>query len=176
MVESKRRNRKNAEAPFVNQKGIFVGAVSRSPILHDSQAASGNLVDYPVVEQEHAIGNIFFQSVPGENAFAALGGNHRSYSFVFKPAKQPPQFRPQNTLILKSGEQVLDGIQNNALRAYGIDRGSQPYEKAFQIVIAGFINLAAFDTNIIDDEPLFLHQLVQVITKRAHILRKLGGR
>ena len=149
--------------------------MSRAAIFDDAQTACGNLVGHPVVEQDHAIGNIFFQPVTGQSAVAAFGGDDGGYAPVFEPAKQAAQFRPQDALILQSGKQIFDGVENHALRANGVDGGAQPDEEAFQIVVAGFVNLAALDADEINDQLLFVRQFIQVETERANILRELGA-
>jgi hypothetical protein len=150
--------------------------VGRAPVFDNAQAPSGNLVGHAVIKQNHAIGNILFQPMPRKSAFAALSGDNRRYAPVLKPAKQPPQFRAQNALILQSRKQILDRVEHHAGRPDGVDRRAQPYEQPFQIVIAGFINFAALDAYEIDDQLLFSLQYFQIKSERANILRKLGGR
>jgi len=50
--------------------------------------ARRNLIGYTMVEQDDAIGNVFFQPVPGERAFTAFGGDHCGHASIFEPAKQ----------------------------------------------------------------------------------------
>ena len=124
MLQTERGDRQNAETILVNQERIFVGAVRGAAIFDDAQTASGNLIRYPVVEQDDAIGNVFFESMPGERAVAAFGSDHGCHALVFEPAKQAAQFRSQDSLILQSGKQIFDGIENHALGANAVDGGS----------------------------------------------------
>ena len=86
-----------------------------------------------MVEQDHAIGNIFLQPMSSESTLTALGGDDGGYTLVFESAKQAAQFRAQNALILQSSKQIFDGVQDYTASANGVDGGAQPYEKALQI-------------------------------------------
>src|ERR1700758_187476 len=99
MLQTQGSHRQDAETIFVNQERILVGAMRGAAIFHDAQSASRNLIGYPMIEQDHAVGNILFQPMPCESAFAAFSGNDGADPFVFEPAKQSTQFRPQNALI-----------------------------------------------------------------------------
>ena len=52
---------------------------------------------------------------------------------------------------------------------------AQPYEESFQVVIAGFVNLAALDANVINRQFLLIHQFIEIETKRTDILREFCG-
>jgi hypothetical protein len=55
--------------------GVLVGAVGRATVLHDAQAPGSDLLLDPVVEEDHTIGNVFLQTLPGQSTIAALAGN-----------------------------------------------------------------------------------------------------
>ncbi len=94
MLQTKGGYGQDAETVLINQEWIFIGAMRGSAIFNNAQTASGNLIGDPVVEQDHAVGNILFQPMPGESAFAAFSCNNGTDPFVFEPAKQTPQLRP----------------------------------------------------------------------------------
>jgi hypothetical protein len=59
----------------------------------------GNLVFDAMIQKDHAIGNIFFQAVPGQRPFAALGGDDRGEAAILKPAEQAAEFSAQNSFV-----------------------------------------------------------------------------
>ena len=61
--------------PLVDQERIFVGAMLGAAVFHDAHAAGGNLVLDAMVEQNHAVGDIFFEAVARERAFAPFRGD-----------------------------------------------------------------------------------------------------
>jgi len=155
---------KNAESVLVDQEWVFVGAVRRAAVFHDAKPSGGDLVGHAMVEENNAIGDVLFESVTGECPFAAFGGNHGGDSLVFQPAEQAAQFSTQNALVLESGEQVLDCVENHALRADTINGGTETDEESLQIVIAGLVDLAAFHANVIEGQLFFIRQFIQVET------------
>ncbi len=84
-------------------------------ILDHPQPPRRDLLVDAVIQQDHAVRDIFFQPLPGQRAFAAFAGNHRRHALVFQPAEQPADFRPQNSRVREAGEQRLDRIQNHPL-------------------------------------------------------------
>jgi hypothetical protein len=68
MSQCQRRNGQHGDAIVVDHVRVFIGAVRCAPALDDSQAPGGNLLADPMVEQDYAIGDVFFQSVTGQRA------------------------------------------------------------------------------------------------------------
>ena len=89
------------------RNGIFVGAVGGAAVLHDAHAAGGNLVGDAMVEQDDAIGDVFFQSVAGQGAVAALAGDDGGDALVFQPAEEAAQLGAENAFILQSRRTAL---------------------------------------------------------------------
>ena len=48
-----------------------------------------------MVEQDHAVRDVFLETETGERVFTALAGDNRSYAEGFQELKQPPNFRAQ---------------------------------------------------------------------------------
>ena len=76
MVQFHGSNRQDRDSVFVDQEGIFVRSMTRSTVLDDAHSSRGYLLVDAVVQQDHAIGNVFLQTVPGEGSVAFFGGNH----------------------------------------------------------------------------------------------------
>ena len=169
VLQVQRSDGQHAEAVLVDQEGIFVGAVSRAAVFDHAQPPRGNLVFDAVIEQNDAIGNIFFQAVARQCAVAALGGDDGRHALVLEPAEQPAQLRAQDALVMKSGEQVLDGVEHHPLGVNRIDGGANADEQTFQIVVAGFLNLTGLDANEIDDQLFLLDQLVEIEAQGANV-------
>ena len=51
---------------LADQEGIFIAAVHRAAVFDDAQPAGGDLVGDAEVEQDHAVGHVFFQAVAGQ--------------------------------------------------------------------------------------------------------------
>ena len=90
---------RNADALLVDQEGIFVGPVGAAAILHDAQSPGGDLVDHPMVEQDHTIGDVFFQALSRQGALAPLARDDGCNTLVFEPAEQAPQLRAQDCRV-----------------------------------------------------------------------------
>ena len=73
--------------------------MSGATVLDDAHAACRNLFIDPMVQQDHAIGEVFFEAVAGERAVAALGGDDGGEIAVIQPAEQAAQFRSQNRCV-----------------------------------------------------------------------------
>ena len=72
MVQSHGRRRKNRDAILGDKEGILISPMNRTAVFHHAQPAGGNLFRDPMIEQNHAIGDIFFQAMPGQSACASL--------------------------------------------------------------------------------------------------------
>src|SRR5579864_2485912 len=95
MTQRKRRNRQYRDAIVVDHVRVFIGAVSRAPVLHDAQPPGGNLLVDPMVQQDYAIGDVLFQSVAGQRAVSALSGNDSGKVAVVQPSEKAAEFRAQ---------------------------------------------------------------------------------
>lgn len=100
----------------------------RAPVLHDTEPPGGHLLGDPMIEQNDAIGDIFFQTLAGELPFAALAGDNGGDALVLEPAKQPSQFRTQDRGIGKATEERFNGVQHHALGRDGVDGQPQTDE------------------------------------------------
>src|SRR5262249_57160880 len=58
-----RRDGHDADALLVDEERILVGAVRAAAIFHDPQAPRDDMVLHAVVEQDHAVRDVFFQAV-----------------------------------------------------------------------------------------------------------------
>jgi hypothetical protein len=102
---------------------------------------------HPVIERDHGVGQL---AIP-------------------QPAEQAAQFRAQHARVVETTEQGLDGIQHDAPGADLPDRVIETHEEALEIVFAGFLDLAAVDVDVIDEELFLLAELVEVVSQRAHV-------
>ena len=66
MVEAQGGDRQDGDALLVDQERILVGAVGRAAVLDDPQPPRGDLLVDPMVEQDHAVGDVFLQAVAGQ--------------------------------------------------------------------------------------------------------------
>ena len=67
-------------------------------------------------------------------------------------------------------EQRFDGIQDDAPGADRVDRVAQANEQSFEVVFAGFLDLAAFDADEIELELLVGNEVVQIEAERPYVL------
>src|SRR5579863_495997 len=126
-----------------------------------------------MVEENHAVRNVFLQSVTSQRALAAFARDDRRNAFILQPAEQPTQLRTQHSGIGKTCEKGLGSIEENALGLNRIDRGVQADEQAFQIVLAGLGDLAFVDVNVIDNQLLRFLKLFQVESQGGDIHRQI---
>ena len=68
-------------------------------VLDDAQPPGRDLLGDPVVEQDHAVGDVLLQALAGERALAALAGDDRGDALVLEPAEQPAQLGAQDRLV-----------------------------------------------------------------------------
>ena len=128
-----------------------------------------------MIQQDHAVGDVFFQAVPCKLPLAPLAGDDRRYALILEPAEQPPQLRTQDHRIAKAAEQGLDGVQHDPFGTDGVDGVAQANEQPFQVVFARLLDLAAFDPHVVQGDFLLFDQGVQVESQRADVLRQFGG-
>ena len=175
MLQRHRGHRQHADAVGIDQERILVRAVVGAAVLDDAQAAGRDLIVDAVVEQDHRVRDVLLESLPGEGTVAALAGDHRRDALVLQPPEQPPQFGPEDGVVLQAGKQRFDGIEDDALGADRPDRVIEPDEQPFEIVLARFLDLAAFDAHVVDRELLRLDQLREVEAERRDVAGNLLG-
>ena len=174
VLEPYRGDRQHREPVGADQEGVLVGAVRRAAVLDDAQAPGGDLVDDPVVEQDHAIGDVLLETVAGERVLAALAGDDRGDAAVLQPAEQAPQLGPEDGVVGEAGEERLDGVEHDPLGADRVDGMAEADEQALEVVLAGLLDLAALDVDEVERDLLLPHQLVEVEAERAHVRGQLG--
>jgi hypothetical protein len=175
VLEPHRGDRQHREAVGADQERILVGAVRRAAVLDDAQAPRRDLVDDAVVEQDHAVGDVFLEAVAGERVLAALAGDDgvtpRSFSqrkSGRSSARRMPWLgRPANSASIVS--------RHDPLGADRVDRVAEADEQALEVVLAGLLDLAALDVDEVERDLLLPHQLVEVEAERAHVGGELGG-
>ena len=128
-----------------------------------------------VVEQDHRIRDVLLEPLPGQQALAALARDHGGDALVLQPPEQPPQLRPEDGVVLQAGKQRLDGVEDDALGAHRPNRVIEPDEQPFEVVLARFLDLAAFHAHVVDGELLRLDQLREVEAERRDVAGNLLG-
>ena len=126
-----------------------------------------------MIEQQHAIGDVFFQTLPRQRAVAALGGDDGRHAAVLQPVEQPPDLGPQDGRVGKGGEQALDRVEHDALGAYRIDCQLKPQEKAFEVVIADLGELGRIDGDVFEGELVLFHEFADVEAERGDVCRNV---
>ena len=96
VLQSHGRNRQHRNAVLVDQERELIGTVGRTTVLDDAQAAGAKLFGHSVVQEDHAVGYVLLQAVPGERPVAALGGDDGLDTLLLQPAEEAPQLGPQN--------------------------------------------------------------------------------
>ena len=122
----------------------------RAAIFDDAQAAGRDSVLDPVVEKQHAIRHIFFETMPGERAVATLGGDDRGEFSLFQPIEQPTDFGAQNGRVGKSREKAFDRVEHDPFGADLLHSELEPNEQSLQIVIADLSELGGIDRDMLD--------------------------
>ena len=142
-------------------------------VFNHPQPPRGDLVLHAVVQQDHAIGDVLFQPVPGQRAVATLAGDDRGHPAVLEPAEQAAQFGAQGVGIRQAGKQRLHGVQHDPFGAGLVDGMAETHEQAFQVVFAGFLDLAAFDADVIDHQLFRGDQSRHVETQRCDVVHQV---
>ena len=128
-------------------------------VFDHADAARRHLIDYPVIERDHAVGNVLLQSESRQSPVAPLPGHDDRDAFSLQPAKEPAQLAAHDGLIRQAGKKSFDGIQDHTFGLDGIDGIAQSDEEPFQVVLARLLDLAPIDVHVIDqhlsagDEP-----------------------
>lgn len=152
VVQGERRDGQHADALLSDQKRKLVGAMQGAPVLHHPQVPCRDLVVDPVIQQDDAVGDIFLHPVAGQLFAPPFGGDDGGHALVLEPPEQPPQFSAQDRLVRQSGEECLQGVEHHAFRADGIDGQIQPDEETLEVVIAGLVDFAALNVDVIDQD------------------------
>ena len=92
-----------------------------------------------------------------------------------QPAKQPGQLGAHHEPVGQSGEEQLDGVQDDALGADRVDRVTQPDEQPLEIVFAGLRQLGALEAHVIEQQPPPGAQALQVEAERPGVLHEVVG-
>ena len=174
-VSLKRSRRKDADAVFVDEKGIFVGSVGGATIFDDPQSARRDLVHDAVVEQDDAVGNVFFEAMPGQLPVASFAGDDRSEAPVFDPAEKPPQLRAQHAFVGKARKQRLYGVQHHALGADRVDGKTETDEKTLEVVFPRLLDFAPLDPDMVDGKLARGDQGFEIVAERADICGEIFG-
>ena len=95
---------------------------------------------------------------------------------VLEPAEQPPQLRAEDRGVVQPAKEGLDRVQHNALGADRINGVAQPDEEAFEVILAGLLDLAPLDVDVVHQEFVLADQLLQVEAEGADVLGQVLGR
>ena len=107
---------------------------------------------------------------------AALGGDDGGDALLLEPAEEPPQFGAQDGVVGQAAEQRLQRVEHDALGADGVNRMAQPDEQSFEVVLAGLLDLAALDVNVVDRQLLLRDQVIEIEAERTRrFCQFLGG-
>jgi len=107
------------------RNGNSLVSVRRSPILDDPEAASGDLIGHAMVEEDHAVGNVFLKPVSSNGRLAALTRDDGCHTLVFEPSKQSTDLRPQDRGVCETAEERLDRVEDDPLGPDRIDGESE---------------------------------------------------
>ena len=135
---------------LVDQERVLVGAVDGAAVLDDAQPAGRELLGDAVVEQDDAVGDVLLQALAGERALAALAGDDRRDALVLEPAEQAAQLRAEDRGVGQAAEERLERVEHDALGADGVDGVAEADEQPFEVVLAGLLDLAPLDVDVVD--------------------------
>ena len=128
-----------------------------------------------MVEQDHRVRHVFLEALPRQRAAASLTGDHGRHAPVLEPAEQAAQLGSENRLVRETREERFERVEHDATGSDRIDREAEPDEKPFEIVVAGLLDLAALDADVIEHDLFLLDQPRQIEAERGHVLRELVG-
>ncbi len=129
-----------------------------------------------MIEDDHAVGDVFFQAVARERTVSAFARNDGSHPLILQPPEETAKLSPQDCRIRQAGKENLDRVDDDALGPDGVNRMSEADEESFQIVFAGLLDLAALDMDMVDEDLLGSGKAVQVKAEGGHILGQFLGR
>ena len=126
-----------------------------------------------MIEQDHAVGHVLLESLPGESSRTSLGGDDRGDTPVLEPPEEAAQFGAQQSCVRQTREEALDGVEHHALGPDAVDGMPETHEEPFEVVLARLLDLRSFNAHKVDDELLLGGQAGQVKAKRCDVLREL---
>ena len=68
MIQSQRGDRQHRDAPLVDDERVLVGAVGGAAVLDHAQPPRRDLLVHPMVQQDHAVGDVLFDALARELA------------------------------------------------------------------------------------------------------------
>lgn len=142
-------------------------------VLDDTQAPGRDLVHDPVVEGDDAVRDILFKAVLGDRQVPAFARDNSSHTPVLEPVEEPAQLRPEDRLVGKAGEKGFKGVNGHPFCTDLIDHRAEPDEQAFEVVLAGLLDLGAFNDNVIEDQSLPADKVVKIEPHRPEIFLKI---
>nr|QMS47978.1 hypothetical protein WG33_0177 [uncultured bacterium] len=107
-----------------------------------------------------------------ERSVTPLRRDDGRHAALLEPAKEPTQLGTHNERVGKRGKKRIKGVDENALGANGVDCRAEPQEQAFEIVFSGFLDFAALEMDIVDDEFLLPRQRIEVHAERGDVTRQ----
>src|SRR5690606_10266164 len=151
------------DSVFVDEERVFVGAVGGPAILDDAEPSRRYLLRGTMVEQDDAVRNVFFESLPRQGPLAPFSGYDRRHTFVLQPAKQPAKLGTKKRLVHEACEKRFDGVQHHSLRADGADCQVKPDKQAFQVITVHLFYFLTLHPNVIDDEHVARLQRFEIM-------------
>ena len=68
---------------FADKERVFVRAMGGTSVLHHPKPTGTNLFGNALVQDDHAVRNIFFQTIPCNRSLALLTCNDRRHAAIF---------------------------------------------------------------------------------------------
>ncbi|HET7827054.1 MAG TPA: hypothetical protein VFK90_17085 [Anaeromyxobacter sp.] len=122
-----------------------------------------------MVEEDDAVRHVLLEAVAGEATVPLLAREHHGQPAILQPPEEPAQLGPQHGEVRQPSEQGLDRVEGDPLRADGVDGVLQPDEEPGQIVLAGLLDLAPLDADVVDRELPLRLQPADVEPERRHV-------
>ena len=173
--QTQRRNGQDAEAVLINQEWIFIGAMGRTAIFDNAQPPRGDLLNHTTIEDDDAVRDIFFQSIPRQSAVALFASDDGRDAFFLQPPEQAPQFSAKNGCIAQAGEQALDRVEHHAFCTQCFNGIIEPNENSFEVILAGFLNFVPLNPNVIDKQLFLRDQRVDIKSEGASVFDDVIG-
>ena len=82
------------DAVLVDEKGVLVPPMGRAAVFDHPETARRYLVGDPVIEEDHAVRHVLFETVTGEGIHAPLSGNDGGHTLLLEPAEEAPKLCP----------------------------------------------------------------------------------
>ena len=149
--------------------------MQRAAILEDSQSPGRGLLGHTVVEDDHAVRDVLFDAMAGESPIAALAGDHGGDPPILEPAEQPPELGAQDRRVRERSEQGLDGVDDDALGADGVDGGAKAEKESFQVPVSCVFYLARNHVEVVDHELAVGFELGEVESQGGHVGDEVPG-